>query len=154
MKIFIVSCAFAASLLIGAAAWTADKTAPRLVRSEATEPQLPLSQHEHDVIADALKREHGGNITIACATILCKPLADSVAALFDASGWRVVRINHGGLGIDGAQGIMVNSCGLRGEKVARVLRKATSRLISSVDDGKCQDGALPEIYVVIGSPDF
>ncbi len=68
--------------------------------------------------------------------------------------WSVKTINHGGLGIDGVSGIRVNSCGMEGEKIAAVLRRATSRKIEMVDDGKCPAGSEREILLILGQPDF
>lgn len=143
--------AMVVAILAAPLALAADKKIPVLAQIEQ---QAALTDHEHSVLSEAISREPAGNVTIACGGTFCRPLAESLIGVFSGAGWRVKTIDHGGLGIDGVSGIIINSCGMLGEKITAVLKKATTRRLKYVDDGKCSDGAEREIYVVIGAPAF
>lgn len=120
--------------------------------AHAASEHPPLSPHEKTALAFALHGKETGTITIACAGLYCKHLADDVAALFSAEKWKVNRINHGGMGIDGVVGLRANSCGLQEEKVRDTVEWATTRKVKTVDDGPCSGNDDRAIYLIIGTP--
>lgn len=111
-------------------------------------PWAPLTQVETAALTKELKGGPPGSITIACGSAACSALEKSVAAVFAVIGWHVTQINHGGLGIDGVQGLRVDSCGVAADEVKAAVERTTTRKIVVVHDGDCKE---PEIVFVIGA---
>lgn len=118
----------------------------------ASEAWAPLSAAEMAAFERALERTVPGSITIACASTKCRALQKGIAILFAAANWKVTKINHGGLGIDGVVGLRVNSCGIQERKLKQFIESATDRKVEAINDGPCDERGDREVYLTIGEP--
>lgn len=110
-----------------------------------------LTTNERSAISSALSKSEKDSVTIVCGGPWCRQASDDLAALFFVAGWKVDRINHGGLGIDGLAGIRVVSCRGKSASIHGLLKSATERKIEVIDDTNCWGHEA--IYIVIGSPE-
>jgi hypothetical protein len=110
-----------------------------------------LTTNERSAISSALSKAEKDSVTIVCGGPWCRQASDDLASLFFIAGWKVDRINHGGLGIDGLTGIRVVSCRGKSAGIHHLLKSATQRKIEVVDDTNCWGHEA--IYIVIGTPE-
>src|SRR5271168_4932357 len=100
----------------------------------------PLTNGEIAAVRNALtSTEVKGHLTIACGGSWCKEISISLEGIFEQAGWKIKKIHHGGLGIDGVEGIRIDSCGVQEKLMHDVLAKLKSRKIEDVDEGVCTD---------------
>lgn len=86
-------------------------------------------------------------LTIACAGAWCQRTGDDLAQAFERAGWKVVRMNQGGLGIDGVRGVRVHPCDPAGAKLAAAL--LARRRPYEVMQEKCAQGDR-DMFIILG----
>jgi hypothetical protein len=99
-----------------------------------------------------LARVQPGNATVACATDACAKAMGSIATALKQKGWRVTTVEHGGVGIDGVQGLRVESCNERAQQVVDALAPLfRGEKLDLEGVGPCRAGPTFPVIVVVGA---
>lgn len=113
----------------------------------------PLNPRERASLADVLKKSDKARIVIACGSVYCSKLAAGVEKAFETAGWKVSKVHHGGLGIDGVTGLRLTGCGMSPHALAIALQKITARNVQTIAEPNCTPNE-PELMLVIGEREF
>lgn len=113
------------------------------IGAEATLP--PMSVGEKAALVEALKKDQPATATIACAGTWCEQLGADLQRTFVGQNWKVERMDHGGLGIDGVPGVRIHPCGDTEKVVAAILPTRRREVIQEA----CGAGDR-DVFIILG----
>lgn len=148
---------FFAVLYAGFAAWS-DEHASRLAEHQVTKDAMywePLTSDEISSLQAKFSRISPELVVIACETPNCKDLAESFITAFRTAQWQDVKpIFHGGLGITGASGLVINPGDEQTTKIIAAIESSTSLTVRPPSYMRNQVQSEPGIFFVIGAKPF
>jgi len=108
-----------------------------------------LTSTEASALAARVRFIPPENIVVACETIKCRDLADGIAEILQKTpGWKVSILHHGGLGIDGVAGILLNPNEPAAQALKEAIEATTGLAVTVGPDARKDFGSSPTLLVV------
>jgi uncharacterized protein YjeT (DUF2065 family) len=113
----------------------------------------PLSDPQMMDLRERLRVIGSQKIELACASVNCRELTDSLATAFRGAGWTVGIHHGGGLGVDGVLGISIDPNDQLTQSIKAAIDGATT-LTANLTATRREDFGNGPVWLVVGTKPF